>query len=76
MSPPDRKRGRDARGTGRVSVKPGTIAARTSGSRSNTSATADQGGQRFSAAVVLVFILASTAISLYDLYLLFTLLAT
>lgn len=63
------------RGTGRVSGKPGTIAARTSGSRSRTSATADQGGERFSAAVVLFFIFASTVIALHDLYLVLTLLA-
>ena len=69
MSPPDRKRGRDRHG-------PRTIAARTSGSRSRTSATAaSREAQRFSAAVVLIFIVASTVISLYDLYLLITLLA-
>lgn len=63
MSP---KRRRD---TGRAVVP------RTSGSYSYASATASQGGARVSAAVVLVFILASTVISLYDLHLLIRLLA-
>ena len=45
------------------------IVPRTLGSRSST-ASAAQGGQRFSATVVLLFIVASTAISIYDLFLL------
>lgn len=63
------------RGTGRVSGKPGTVAARGSGSRSHTSAAAAQGAERFSASVVLFFIFASTLIALHDLYLVLTLLA-
>jgi len=84
MSPSDRfeRRGRDVTRTGRVSPKPRTAAAPTSGSSSYTSGsrsytsptTAGQGGERFSAVVVAALIFASTGISLYDLYLILTLL--
>lgn len=68
VSTPGRKRGRDGTGTGRPSGKLGAVAARRSGK-------ARQGGLRFSAGVVLVFIFATTALSIYDLYLLFDFLA-
>jgi hypothetical protein len=61
-NPPDRKRGRDGTGTGRASARPGR-------------ARASQGGERVSVVVVLAFTFASTAISIYDLYLLVTRLA-
>jgi hypothetical protein len=74
--PTARKPGRAAvTDTGRVSPKPGTVATRTSGSRSNAAATtAVEEGERFSASVVVVLIFATTALSLYDLYLFLALL--
>jgi hypothetical protein len=56
---PGRKRGRDATGTG--STRPGR-------------ARAIQGGARVSAVVVLILIVATTVLSLYDLRLLISLL--
>jgi two-component system sensor histidine kinase/response regulator len=69
---PVRKPGRDATGTGRVSAKPRTVAAL----RECTWAESRSGGgETFSATVVVALICASTAISFYDMYLVFKLLA-
>jgi len=68
MRPSDRYRGgKEGRGS-----QPGARAARRSGSRGKTTGQ----GELFSAAVVLAFIFASTAISLYDLRLLIKFLAS
>lgn len=61
MTPPERRR--DSSSRGRPS------GARTSGSRSHAASMGAHRGQQVSAAVVLAFILASTAISLFDLHL-------
>ena len=69
MSPRNRKRRRSETGMGQAVVP------RMAGAGSYSTTAADQGAQRVSAAVVLVFIVASTLISLYDLHLIVTLLA-
>jgi hypothetical protein len=69
---PVRMAARDVTGTGRVSPKPQTAAAL----RGYTWATTKGGGgETFSATVVVALICASTAISFYDMYLVYTLLA-
>ena len=67
MAPPNRRSSREVSGMGRAVVERGIPGVRPSGSLR-----AQPVAQRTSAAVVLVFIFASTAISLYDLYLLIT----
>ena len=71
MSPSDPRRGHVVTGMGRAIVErpPGY---RPSGSRSGVAAKKNQRGERFSAGVVVLVIFASTAISVYDLYLLVT----
>ena len=69
---PARRAARDVTSTGQVSPKPQTAAAL----RGYTWATTKgKGGATFSATVVVALICASTAISFYDMYLVYTLLA-
>jgi hypothetical protein len=68
---PIRKPGRDVTVSGRVSPKPRSV---TAPRECAWAATKGGGGETFSASVVVALICASTAISFYDMYLLFTLL--
>jgi hypothetical protein len=69
---PVRRPGREVTGSGRISSAPPSATALRWGARATTRGGR---GETFSASVVVALVCASTAISFYDLYLVYTLLA-